>query len=661
MERGKVGVRLLLCLGGFAMAVLGCSGDDGPAGVQRVVPPTNDAAWPMHAVDSRFRGANALGPGDVDQDGFTDYVTNYEFDQRLVVSFHPGATGDVRAPWPTVVAWMPEPLTRETGVNPEHAALGDFDGDGNLDVVVAQGWSSLPVWEGSEPGIRLVWGPSPDRVLDGDAWTDAGRIPATVDRGHMIHVTPLDVNGDGATDIVSGGRVHGGNGRKGGVIWIEAPAAREERRDLTRWTVHDIDPEQFSGHGLVLTDVDRDGDPDLALANADFDTPEEEERVLWYENPGIGTEAQKAPWPIHVIYQGSEFSGKPQIAVADLDRDGREDMLVGVAEAIYYFRKTGLRPVTWERVVIAKDPVARWPTRPVRVADVNGDGKLEIIGMLMHEEGDLPGNLAAAFWMEYAGREPRADNWTTHVIKWGAGGTMLLPIFGEKWDQVDVTDVDRDGDLDLVANCEEWWEADLEFRAFWDPRVNARSVALVWFENRLREAPYAFAEKGGLCVMEAEHPTDLEDGTWIERSQRAGYEGSGYMQDHVSLDPAGRLWNQTLGLSYAVEVQGGTYLAWVRRWVPEGWGLFLGGDESNSALLGVDGEPLVEVFDNEPGGAGEWTWIRCPEPVDLAPGTHVVQLRVREGGYAADRLLLTADASFTPTGAGPEETLRTAP
>jgi hypothetical protein len=612
----------------------------------------------MHPVAGTFRGANALGAGDVNRDGFTDYVTNYEFDQRYVLALHPGEAGDVRQPWPAVVAWQPEPLVNGNGVNPEDSALGDFDGDGRLDLVAAQAWSNLPFWEGSAPGVRLVWGPPASDALDGGAWIDAGRIPATIDRGHLIYVLPCDVNGDGALDIVSGGRIHGGNGRKGGVIWIEAPAGPEDRRDLAQWQVHDIDPEQFSAHGLVLADIDEDGDDDIALANADFDTPEQEEKVLWYENPGTGSPLQKDPWAIHVMYQGDEFFAKPQIAVSDLDGDGLSDLVTQTAEDIYYFRKTAVDPVSWQRIVIPKDPVAQWLARPIRVVDVNRDGRLDLVGMLIHEEGTLPGNKAAAFWMEYEGAAPGADNWTTHVIKWGSGKTMFLPIFGEKWDQVHFDDVDRDGDLDIVANCEEWWEDDIEFRFFWDPKVDPQSVAVVWFENRLHEEPFAFSEQGGLCVMEAEQPTDLKDGTWITRALYAGYAGDGYVQDHNALTPKGFEWADTRGLEYSIEVEGGTYLLWVRRWVPVSWGLLLGRSESNSARIGVDGEAVGGVFDNEDRDYGEWSWIRAAQPLELAPGRHLLSLRVREGGYAVDRMLLTPDAGYVPFGLGPPGTPR---
>jgi hypothetical protein len=612
----------------------------------------------MHTIDDRFRGANALSPGDVNQDGFDDYVTNYEFDQRYVISFHPGdGPGvNVKEPWPTVVAWVPEPLVNGSGVNPEHAALGDFDGDGNLDVAAAQGWSNVPFWDGSEPGVRLIWGPPEADVFDESAWIDAGRIPETIDQGHFIFVAPYDVNGDGALDIVSGGRIHGGNQRKGGVIWIEGPILPTDRRILDNWHVHAIDPDQFCAHGLVFTDIDEDGDDDIVIANADWDTPEEEEEVVWYENPGTGSPAQKDPWTKHEIYKGSEFYAKPQIALIDLDQDGYDEgLFTQVAQDIYYFKKTGVAPVSWERIVIPKDPVAQWLGRPVRVIDINGDDRLDIVGMLIHEEGSLPSNKAAAYWMEYSGPAPQADNWTTHAIKWGSGTTMMMAVFGfgEKWDQVNFSDMDEDGDLDIIANCEEWWEDNNEYRFFFIPPADdPNSVAVVWFENRLNEAPYTWDEQAGLCVIEAEQYTDLRDGTWIERGRYAGYTGDGYMQAQNHLGAGAVAWQTTEGLVYEINLTGGTYHIWVRRWVPGSWGT-RGAGKSDSAFLGVDGSVLDGVLDDQQGAVNEWSWVGAPAPVDLSAGTHHLSLRVREGGYAVDQILLTTDPGFVPSGTGP--------
>jgi hypothetical protein len=90
----------------------------------------------------------------------------------------------------------------------------------------------------------------------------------------------------------------------------------------------------------------------------------------------------------------------------------------------------------------------------------------------------LSSDKAAVFSVE---RQPDRS-WATRVIKWSDGFRGLpLPrireMNGEKWDQILPADVDRDGDLDLMANVEEY--------------NRLRSVlAVVWFENpRIQRRP----------------------------------------------------------------------------------------------------------------------------------------------------------------------------
>jgi len=129
------------------------------------------------------------------------------------------------------------------------------------------------------------------------------------------------------------------------------------------------------------------------------------------------------------------------------------------------------------------------------------------------------------------------------------------------------------------------------------------------------------------------------------------------MQDHNALTPKDSEWTDTRGLDYAIQVAGGTYHVWLRRWVPEGWGLLLGRSESDSAWIGVDDEAIGGIFDNEDGVYGEWSWRCAGHSLQLTPGRHILNLRIREGGYAVDRILLTPDADYVPSGAGPAETL----
>ena len=304
-----------------------------------------------------------------------------------------------------------------------------------------------------------------------------------MDRGHLLYVRSRDINGDGAMDIVAGGRVLGTHStakmagkRTAGIVWIEAPADQGARRNLSKWTVHDIDPLTAGGHGFVFVDIDRDGDEDIANSNADWNTKPSDEMVLWYENPGTGSAQQKAPWPMHVIYKGSEIYSKGQMAAGDIDLDGRADLCVQTEKSVLYFRPTGQNPVTWERIVIPKPAMTQWLARPTKLGDINGDGRLDIVGMLIHDEkGNLPADKASVFWMEWRGEKPRADNWITHVVKWSDGVNTGRKYQGEKWDHCCFSDMDADGDLDIVGNCEEHYTGDRSKRT--------TNVGVVWFEN----------------------------------------------------------------------------------------------------------------------------------------------------------------------------------
>lgn len=115
----------------------------------------------------------------------------------------------------------------------------------------------------------------------------------------------------------------------------QSPGLRGDPRDLALWRAHPIDPAIPSGHGFVLHDIDGDGFLDLVINNADWDTPDEEEAVLLYRNPGPS--GFERPWPKFVLYQSPEFYGKEQVAVGDLDGDGRPDIAAQSENFVHLF------------------------------------------------------------------------------------------------------------------------------------------------------------------------------------------------------------------------------------------------------------------------------------------------------------------------------------
>ncbi len=423
--------------------------------------------WPMHKIDNDFRVANSLNARDVNGDGWMDYSVIDESLGLQTVIFHPGTNGDVRQTWPKVVL-------AKTG-HPEYSCLGDLDGDGNVDVVVVDGDDMS---RGLQTGVRIWWGPPRDQVTNPTAWRDAGHIPGT-DGLQYLYAECLDINNDGALDIIVGGRRHAVNKQYAGIRWLEAPRDESRRRDLAQWKIHFIDEDALSGHGWVIADIDQDGDSDLVDANADWDTSEWDEELYWYANPGPGSPAQLKPWPRHSIWKSTQFYAKPQVGVADVDGDGLTDLVTQTQNFVFLFRKTSLEPVTWERIAIQKPDLIQWLGRPIKFADLNGDNRIDIVGALIHNDGNLPKDKAAVFWMEYVGDKPGTD-WRINVIKWSDGANTRRQFVGEKWDHLLFSDVDGDGDLDIVGNVEEHYVS--------DPRTrSARSFfSVVWFENPLR-------------------------------------------------------------------------------------------------------------------------------------------------------------------------------
>lgn len=421
--------------------------------------------WKMHQLNNDYLIANSLGQGDVNQDGYPDYAVIDEWVGLQTIVFHPGKNGDVRKPWARV-------NLGKTG-NPEYSCLGDLDADGNVDFVVVEGDD---LERGYKTGARVFWGPGKAKATDSTAWVDGGHIPSTVGEQYLYSECH-DLNGDGALDILVGGRRHATTNKYAGLRWLEAPKDKKLRRDLTKWIPHFIDADAYSGHGFVLADVDQDGDKDIVDANADWDTPEFEEELYWYENPGAKSANVTKPWRQHSVWKNTQFYAKPQVGVGDVNGDGLTDLCTQTQNYIHVFLKTSNKPVAWQHIEIRKPDATQWIGRPIKFADINGDGKLDIVGMLIHNDGNLPKNKASVFWMEYEGEKP-AEQWKTHPIKWGDGYNSYHQWMGEKWDHCLLSDVDGDGDTDIVGNVEEHYR--------YEKGKPESFFSVVWFENPLR-------------------------------------------------------------------------------------------------------------------------------------------------------------------------------
>jgi hypothetical protein len=176
--------------------------------------------------------------------------------------------------------------------------------------------------------------------------------------------------------------------------------------------------------------------------------------------------------------------------------------------------------------------------------------------------------------------------------------------------------------------------------------------------------PFQQASDGqGLVSIEAEHyhsHTPQGGHEWLAASQ-AGYSGEGaleaYPADRTSV--ATGYASTTPRLDYQVEfVTTGTHYIWVRGFGPS--------TASDSLHVGLNGAE-VSSADNLAGFSPtkQWVWSNQRQSTGAvrtlnitSVGVHTINVWMRESGMVVDKLVLTKDASYVPSGPGPAESPR---
>lgn len=404
--------------------------------------------WKLHTIDDSSRGADGVRLADVNSDGLLDIATGWEEGGVVRVCLNPGAA-KVKLRWPGVTVGQVR--------SAEDAVLVDLDGDRRLDVVsccedktrqVYVHWAPSDLANPKEPGrVAPVRGESRESqttlggrvrsgsLLDEKAWTTKS-VPALKDKAMWMFCLPMQIDGKHGIDLVLGGK-----NKDAEIGWLEAPA---NPRDLSAWKWNPLRTVGWT-MSLIAHDMDGDGDADIVGS----DRKGRNRGCFWLENPGAGAVLAK-PWAEHRI---GESAGDPMfLDLADLDRDGLVDVVVPLSDQrVLFHRRAAAKQPAWETHVIHL-PKAVKVGKGARVADIDLDGRLDLVVTTEGFKGDF-----GAFWLSYRDRPTDAD-WVAHPISAGNDPKGL------KLDRAELLDLDADGDLDVITTEERssfgviWWE-----------------------------------------------------------------------------------------------------------------------------------------------------------------------------------------------------------
>jgi hypothetical protein len=339
------------------------------------------------------------------------------------------------------------------------AAAGDVDGDGDLDLVLAMEF---------QPNILLL------NDGHGAFSLATDRLPRTIHDSEDVALADFDLDGDLDLAFVSEDDrqdelyLNDGSGR------YSDASARLGTADVS--------------NALAVLDLDGDGAPDLLLGNVGIN------RVLINDGRGRFHDETARRWP------QAAGSRTQDLELADVDGDGDRDVVIANEGQNQLYLNEGGRLVD---ATARSLPVRNDESREIRAADVDRDGDLDL----------LVANVA--FIMSESPRDYLLLNDGHGVFV--TADSALYPEDARSNFTVQAVDLDRDGDLDVLAPSTLFPDRESRFVVLYTDAAGEAAIASV--DNvELRDAD----ADGDIDIVAADGDREL-----VFRSERSRFRLAG--------------------------------------------------------------------------------------------------------------------------------------
>lgn len=191
-----------------------------------------------------------------------------------------------------------------------------------------------------------------------------------------------------------------------------APTCAQDGAAIANFRTQELDVKLGVGYAVLLVDVNGDGKKDIVVVDTN--------RVIWFENPS---------WKMRTIIQGMTKPDNVCIDAYDIDGDGQLDFALGADWKPFNTQSGGT--LQWLKRGKSLDepwsvyPIDMEPTvHRIRFADIDGDGKAELISVPLMGKGSTAKNN----WQDgepvriiayHIPKDPTKDRWSPEILDHG--------------------------------------------------------------------------------------------------------------------------------------------------------------------------------------------------------------------------------------------------